>query len=106
MQLEGFVGQNIRYEYMKVAIIGAGISGTSLQKDFGKNNGFVIDIYEAAARSGGRISSFDWRLKNETIFSCDNGQHFTIGAYTNFIELLDKCDALKYWTDTPSSGIC
>ena len=84
---------------MKVAIIGAGISGLSIAKRLSeKNNDFVIDIYEAAARSGGRISSFDWRLKNESVFSCDNGQHFTIGAYTNFIELLDKCDALKYWT--------
>ena len=87
---------------MKVAIIGAGISGLSIAKRLlEKNNVFVIDIYEAAARSGGRISSFDWRLKNENIFSCDNGQHFTIGAYTNFIELLDKCDALKYWTRHP-----
>ncbi len=84
---------------MKVAIIGAGVSGLSVAKRLSeKNNGFVIDIYEAASRSGGRISSFDWQLKNESIFSCDNGQHFTIGAYTNFIELLDKCDALKYWT--------
>ena len=84
---------------MKVAIIGAGISGLSIAKRLSeKNNGFVIDVYEAAAKSGGRISSFDWQLKNETVFSCDNGQHFTIGAYTNFIELLDKCDALKYWT--------
>jgi len=58
----------------------------------------VIDVYEAAAKSGGRISSFDWQLKNKSVFSCDNGQHFTIGAYTDLIELLDKCDALKYWT--------
>ena len=84
---------------MKVAIIGAGISGLSVAKSLSeKNNGFVIDVYEAAARSGGRLSSFDWQLKNKTIFSLDNGQHFTIGAYTNFIELLNKCDALKYWT--------
>ncbi len=84
---------------MKVAIIGAGLSGLAVAKRLSEtNNRFVIDIYEAGARSGGRISSFDWRLKNETIFSCDNAQHFTIGAYTNFIELLDKCDALKYWS--------
>ena len=84
---------------MRVAIIGAGISGLSIAKKLSeKNNGFVIDVYEAAAKSGGRISSFDWQLKNERVFSCDNGQHFTIGAYTEFIELLDKCDALKYWT--------
>ena len=84
---------------MRVAIIGAGISGLSTAKKLSeKNNGLVIDVYEAGAKSGGRISSFDWQLKNKGIFSCDNGQHFTIGAYTNFIELLDKCDALKYWT--------
>ena len=84
---------------MRVAIIGAGISGLSIAKKLSeKNNGFVIDVYEAAAKSGGRISSFDWQLKNKSVFSCDNGQHFTIGAYTDFIELLDKCDALKYWT--------
>ena len=97
--MERFVGQNIRYEYMRVAIIGAGISGLSIAKRLSeKNNGLVIDVYEASAKSGGRISSFDWRLKNKSVFSCDNGQHFTIGAYTDFIELLDKCDALKYWT--------
>ena len=34
---------------MKVAIIGAGISGLSIAKRLSeKNNGFVIDIYEAA----------------------------------------------------------
>ena len=84
---------------MKVAIVGAGLSGLSIAKRLSeKNSGFVIDVYEAAAKSGGRVSSFDWQLKNKTVFSCDNGQHFTIGAYTDFIELLDKCDALKYWT--------
>ena len=84
---------------MRVAIIGAGISGLSTAKKLSeKNNEFVIDVYEAGAKSGGRISSFDWQLKNKSVFSCDNGQHFTIGAYTDFIELLDQCDALKYWT--------
>ena len=43
------MGQNFRYEYMKVAIIGAGISGLSIAKRLSeKNNGFVIDVYEAA----------------------------------------------------------
>ncbi len=84
---------------MRVAIIGAGISGLSIAKKLTeKNKGFVIDVYEAAAKSGGRISSFDWQLKNKNVFSCDYGQHFTIGAYTDFIDLLDKCDALKHWT--------
>ena len=84
---------------MKIAIIGAGISGLSIAKRLSeKNKDFVIDVYEAAAKSGGRISSFDWRLKNKSIFLCDNGQHFTIGAYTDFIDLLNKCDALKYWS--------
>ena len=45
---------------MKVAIVGAGISGLSIAKRLSeKNSGFVIDVYEAAAKSGGRVSSFD-----------------------------------------------
>ena len=40
-------GANFRYEYMKVAIIGAGISDLPLQKDFRKKIMAKIDISAA-----------------------------------------------------------
>ncbi len=84
---------------MKVAIIGSGVSGLSAaSRLLERNNCSTIDVYEAASKSGGRISSFNWQLKNNEEFPCDTGQHFSIGAYKNFIELLERCDALKYWT--------
>ncbi len=83
---------------MRVAIIGSGISGLAVAKRLlEKNVCSSIDIYEAAAKAGGRASSFKWQPKNYKALTCDTGQHFSIGAYTDFIQLLEKCDALKYW---------
>ena len=56
-----------------------------------------IDFFEASSKAGGRLSCFKWDLKSGESFLCDNGQHFVIGAYQNFLAMLKMCGALDKW---------
>ena len=58
-----------------------------------------IDFFEASSKAGGRLSCFKWNLKSGESFLCDNGQHFVIGAYRNFLAMLETCGALDKWNN-------
>ena len=71
---------------LKIAIIGAGISGISAAMKLIDKN-IKIDVYEAKNTIGGRVAIIKDNLTGEKI---DNGKHLMVGAYSNFLDLLKK----------------
>jgi len=58
-------------------------------------NGFKVELFEAAPQPGGRTRSFIDKKSGEW---CDNGPHLLNGAYLATERLLDDCQASGYVT--------
>lgn len=79
-------------EKFDVAIIGGGVAGITAFNYLVKRN-FKVCLIEARENLGGRINSFIDKITNDEI---DNGQHLLIGAYKEFLELLNDLNTNKY----------
>lgn len=79
-------------EKFDVAIIGGGVAGITAFNYLVKRN-FKVCLIEARENLGGRINSFIDKITNDEI---DNGQHLLIGAYKEFLELLNDLNTTKY----------
>lgn len=79
----------------KIGIIGGGVAGINSAFHL-VNNGYDVDLHESRENIGGRINSFiDSKMDDEI----DNGQHILIGAYKEFLKLLEglgTIDLLKF----------
>ncbi|MFH1051397.1 MAG: hydroxysqualene dehydroxylase HpnE [bacterium] len=69
----------------KTIIVGAGIAGITAAVELSKNNITPI-VLEERKFPGGRTFSFKDDFTGDII---DNGQHLLMGAYVNFLNLLD-----------------
>ncbi|WP_370465533.1 FAD-dependent oxidoreductase [Mariprofundus sp. NF] len=61
--------------------------------------GIKVELFEAAAKAGGRTRSFIDKTTGEL---CDNGPHLLIGAYAATQQLLSDCSAADNVTWQPS----
>ncbi len=77
---------------MNIAIVGAGISGTSAALHSAKKN-HKITLFEATDSVGGKARSFFDSKSEEFI---DNGQHAFMGAYTEFLNICKILGTEKY----------
>ncbi len=77
---------------MKVAIVGAGISGTSAALHAAEKK-YNVSLFEATDSVGGKARSFFDSKSNEFI---DNGQHALMGAYTEFLNICKILGTTKY----------
>lgn len=73
----------------KVIIIGGGVAGMYLSERLSSEN-FDITLLESGNKLGGRCNSFVDKFSGETI---DNGQHLLMGAYSNFLEFINRIGA-------------
>lgn len=82
----------------RVAVVGGGIAGLTAALRLAEQ-GFKVDLFEAAPALGGRTKSFyDENLKSWV----DNGPHLMVGAYTATQKLLADVDAGHFVTWQPS----
>jgi len=77
-----------------IAIIGGGLSGLTAAIRAAEQ-GYDVDLYEAAPELGGRTRSF---FHKPTQTWVDHGPHLLIGAYKRTIQLLNDVDALTNTT--------
>jgi len=70
----------------KVIIIGAGVAGISAAMRL-CDAGRKVEIFEQKSQVGGRITAI---YDNPTGDTIDNGQHLLTGAYSRFLEILEK----------------
>lgn len=73
----------------RVIIIGGGVAGMYLSERLSAEN-FDITLLESSNKLGGRCNSFVDKSTGETI---DNGQHLLMGAYTHFLEFVNRIGA-------------
>jgi len=79
-------------ESQKVLIIGAGVAGMSAAVRLAEAC-YQVKILEARNFPGGRLYSFTDNATGDTI---DNGHHAMMGAYENFLNLLDTLGTREY----------
>ncbi len=79
-----------------VVIIGGGLAGLSAAECLRRHypEAFDVTVLESKQTTGGRSGSFDDPKSNSSVDYC---QHVAMGCCTNLIQLLDRCDLLKYW---------
>ncbi len=75
----------------KVAVIGGGLSGLTSAVYLADQN-FLVHLYEASPKLGGRTSSFFF---NQTGQLTDNGQHLIMGCYDFALDYINKINALE-----------
>ncbi|MFB6345099.1 MAG: FAD-dependent oxidoreductase [bacterium] len=93
-----YVHRPLTDESFRVAVIGAGIAGSTATRIL-VNHGVTVDCYEKSRGSGGR-SSTRRRTENETTFHFDHGaQYCTVRSmsFRRFIQsLVDRGDAARW----------
>ncbi len=84
----------------KVAVIGGGWAGLScaahligLHRNHPRAQGLEVHLFESAPQLGGRARGLAWPITPDTTLAIDNGQHLTIGAYTETFHLLKLVNA-------------
>lgn len=77
-----------------VLIIGAGAAGISAAIKLAEA-GYIVTVIESRNSPGGRARSSKNSDSGDDI---DNGQHLLIGAYTYFLDTLEKLGTLKHLT--------
>ena len=84
----------------KVAIIGGGWAGLScaahlirLYEKHRLAQDIEIRLFESAPQLGGRARGLAWPITPDKTLAIDNGQHLTIGAYTETFDLLRLVNA-------------
>jgi hydroxysqualene dehydroxylase len=70
----------------RLAVIGAGWAGCAAAVA-ATQQGWAVDLYEAAPTAGGRAKAIAAQAEIETA-ALDNGQHILLGAYSATLELL------------------
>lgn len=70
----------------KIIIVGAGVAGISAAMQL-CDSGCDVEIFEQKMQVGGRITAIHDLASGDTI---DNGQHLLTGAYTRFLEILER----------------
>ena len=78
----------------RIAVIGGGVCGLTTTLRLAEN-GFEVELFEAAPKPGGRTRSF---LDKKTGEWCDNGPHLLNGAYIATEKLLADCHASNHVT--------
>ena len=73
----------------KILIIGGGIAGMYLTERLSTSE-CDVTMLESSTKLGGRCTSFVDNTTNEII---DNGQHLLMGAYTHFLQFVDRIGA-------------
>lgn len=73
----------------RIAVVGGGLSGLTAAIRLAED-GFQVELFEAAAKPGGRTRSFVDKTTGEL---CDNGPHLLIGAYEATQRLMRDCNA-------------
>lgn len=93
----------------QIAIIGGGWAGLAcadqlLQAHHSSSGPAIpspcVTLFESAPIAGGRARGLDWHTDDGRQMRIDNGQHLTIGAYAETLDLLARCDA-NAWQRTP-----
>jgi len=79
-------------EKFDVAIIGGGVAGITAYNYLVQRN-FKVCLIEARDSLGGRINSFIDKTTSDEI---DNGQHLLIGAYKEFLDLVNDLNSTKF----------
>ncbi|MDQ6981622.1 MAG: FAD-dependent oxidoreductase [Mariprofundus sp.] len=74
--------------------MGGGVCGLTAALRLAEN-GFEVELFEAAPQPGGRTRSFIDKKSGEL---CDNGPHLLNGAYQATEKLLDDCQAADHVT--------
>lgn len=84
----------------KVAVIGGGWAGLScaahlvaLDQTHHRAQDIEIHLFESAPQLGGRARGLAWPITPDKTLAIDNGQHLTIGAYTETFRLLRLVNA-------------
>lgn len=108
---------------MRIAIIGGGWAGlacaerliglrptdaslalpharSSASSQTGLASPFQVTLFESAPTLGGRARGLIWQLDSGKRIAIDNGQHLTIGAYTETFALLSRC-GIAHWPSWP-----
>ncbi len=75
---------------LKIAIIGAGISGLAAAVRLVQSGARQLTIFEARREAGGRTRSYVDPMTGDTI---DNGQHLMLGCYRSTLEYLRTIDS-------------
>lgn len=88
---------------MRIAIIGAGWAGLACADRLldastwpSHVTSAQVTLFDAAPLPGGRARGWMWPLDHGKTLAIDNGQHLTIGAYTEMIALLARCGASRW----------
>ncbi|MBR4597271.1 MAG: squalene/phytoene synthase family protein [Opitutales bacterium] len=74
----------------RAAVLGAGIAGMEAAVNLSLK-GFEVDVFEAKAAAGGRISA----IEPAGLGRLDNGGHAIMGCYENFLSFLDLIGARR-----------
>ena len=91
----------------KVAVIGGGWAGLScaahlmhLYQQHHRAQDVEVHLFESAPQLGGRARGLSWAITPDKTLAIDNGQHLTIGAYTETFDLLRLINA-PLWQREP-----
>lgn len=84
----------------RVAVIGGGWAGMACALRLSTQPGLQVFLLEAAPHFGGRARGLDWHLDDGRALRIDNGQHLTIGAYTETFAMLREAGAPR-WESRP-----
>lgn len=92
---------------MRIAIIGGGWAGLACaekllacRQDQRLPNTTQVTLFESAPTLGGRARGLTWHIDDRQSIAIDNGQHLTIGAYTETFALLARSGAPD-WPSAP-----
>lgn len=77
----------------RVAVIGGGWAGMACALRLSARPGLQVFLLEAAPHFGGRARGLDWHLDDGRVLRIDNGQHLTIGAYSETFAMLREAGA-------------
>jgi isorenieratene synthase len=78
----------------KVAVIGGGIAGISAASNLGER-GFQVDLFEKSSYLGGKVGSWQFESKGETL-QVEHGFHAFFKQYFNLLEYMKKIGAHQY----------
>lgn len=78
----------------KVAVIGGGISGIASASALAER-GFQVDLFERANFLGGKVGSWTFESKGETLRT-EHGFHAFFRQYYNLLDFLEKISASKH----------
>lgn len=78
----------------RVAVIGGGIAGIASAATLAQK-GFVVDLYEKANFLGGKVGSWEFESKGETLRT-EHGFHAFFRQYYNLLDFLKEIGAAKH----------